>query len=116
MFSGGSKYDFSIIGSTIYLFNEDGTIFPVKYDNGSYTVMPALDGVADNYGSFKGSVTADLDGDGTDEIILGGWDNPTRVLVYEYAGDGSDNMGVDDGFGGFLPNASTDIVAGDGIN
>ena len=84
---GESQYDFSIIGSTIYLFNEDGKIFPVKYDNGSYTVKPPLDGVAENYGSFKGSVTADLDNDGTDEIILGGWDNPTKVFVLKQVAD-----------------------------
>ena len=83
----GSKYDFNIIGNTIYLFNDDGKISPVKYDNGSYTVMPALDGVAENYGSFKGSVTADLDNDGTDEIILGGWDNPTKVFVLKQVAD-----------------------------
>jgi Secretion system C-terminal sorting domain/FG-GAP-like repeat len=83
----GVQYDFSIIGSTIYLFNSDGSISPVKYDNGSWMTMPALTGVAENYGSFKGSVTADLDNDGTDEIILGGWDNPTKVFVLKQAGD-----------------------------
>ncbi len=36
--------------------------------------------------------------------------NPARILVYEYPGDGSDNMGVSDGFGGFEPNAKTSIV------
>ena len=36
--------------------------------------------------------------------------NPIRLLVYEYPGDGSDNMGVADGLGGFLPNAQTTIT------
>lgn len=60
----------------------------------------------------------DLDNDGKAEIYWGPVNNldasinpnPARVIVYEYPGDGSDNMGVDDGFGGFLPNAKTTIV------
>ena len=36
--------------------------------------------------------------------------NPPRILIYEYPGDGSDDMGVFDGVGGYLPNASTTIV------
>lgn len=60
----------------------------------------------------------DLDNDGKPEIYWGPVNfldasinpNPARVIVYEYPGDGSDNMGVDDGFGGFLPNAKTTIV------
>ncbi len=41
--------------------------------------------------------------------------NPARILVYEYPGDGSDNMGVFDGIGGYLPNAQTSIVSQDGF-
>ena len=64
----------------------------------------------------------DLDKDGRPELYWGpvnniGSDlNPARVLVYEYPGDGSDNMGVSDGFGGFLPNAKTSIVTTDNFN
>lgn len=60
----------------------------------------------------------DLDLDGKPELYWGPVNNldasinpnPPRILVYEYPGDGSDNMGVSDGFGGFLPNAKTTIV------
>lgn len=60
----------------------------------------------------------DLDNDGKAELYWGPVNNldaslnpnPARVIVYEYPGDGSNNMGVDDGFGGFLPNAKTTIV------
>ncbi|MGQ9798781.1 MAG: T9SS type A sorting domain-containing protein [Ignavibacterium sp.] len=66
----------------------------------------------------------DLDNDGKPEIIWGPTNypdaslnrNPARVIVYEYPGDGSDNMGVNDGFGGFLPNAKTTIVQTDMFN
>ncbi len=39
-----------------------------------------------------------------------------RILVYEYPGDGSDNMGVSDGLGGFIPNAMTNIVPGTNVD
>ncbi len=63
----------------------------------------------------------DLDKDGRPEIYWGvvnysPYPDVARILVYEYPGDRSDNMGVADGLGGFMPNASTDIVAGTGLN
>jgi hypothetical protein len=63
----------------------------------------------------------DLDKDGRPELYwapinYSPYPELPRILVYEYPGDGSDNMGVDDGFGGFLPNAKTPILAGDGQN
>jgi hypothetical protein len=64
----------------------------------------------------------DLDKDGKPELYWGpvnniGTDlNPARVLVYEYPGNSSDNMGVDDGFGGFEPNAKTSIVTTPSFN
>ncbi len=41
--------------------------------------------------------------------------NPARILVYEYPGTG-EGMGVDDGFGGFEPNAKTSIVTTPSFN
>ncbi|MFA7421922.1 MAG: T9SS type A sorting domain-containing protein [Melioribacteraceae bacterium] len=63
----------------------------------------------------------DLDKDGKPEIYwapvnYSPYPDVARILVYEYPGDGSDNMGVADGLGGFLPNAMTNIEAGAGIN
>jgi hypothetical protein len=66
----------------------------------------------------------DLDNDSKPELI---WlpvnnleaalnPNPARILIYEYPGDGSDNMGVSDGFGGFEPNAKQTVVSVDMIN
>jgi len=68
--------------------------------------------------TWPGLTWGDLDKDGRKEIIWGPVNfldaqlnpNPPRILVFEYPGDGSDNMGVSDGFGGFLPNAKTSIV------
>lgn len=63
----------------------------------------------------------DMDKDGKPEIYWGvvnysPYPDVARVLVYEYPGDKSDNMGVADGLGGFIPNAMTNIVAGAGNN
>ncbi|WP_337866021.1 T9SS type A sorting domain-containing protein [Ignavibacterium sp.] len=66
----------------------------------------------------------DLDNDGKAELYWGPVNyldaslnpNPARIIVYEYPGDGSDNMGVDNGFGGFTPNAKTSIVQTDMFN
>jgi hypothetical protein len=63
----------------------------------------------------------DTDKDGRPEIywgivnatvpaIGGTYQDVPRILVFEYPGDGSDNMGVADGLGGFMPNASTNIL------
>lgn len=69
----------------------------------------------------------DMDKDGKPEIYWGpvNWNgsntpsndlNPPRVIVYEYPGDGTDNMGIYDGFGGFEPNAKWSIANLDDIN
>ncbi len=66
----------------------------------------------------------DTDKDGKPELywgivnaLVGGiYIDAARILVYEYPGDKSDNMGVADGLGGFMPNAMTNIMPGVGNN
>jgi len=64
----------------------------------------------------------DLDNDNKPELYWGIVNNfasllnPARILVYEYAGDGSDAMGVPDGVGGYVPNASTSLTSFDSYN
>lgn len=64
----------------------------------------------------------DTDKDGRPEIywgivnatvpaVGGTYKDVPRILVYEYPNDGSNNMGVSDGLGGFMPNASTSILS-----
>ena len=74
-----------------------------------------------NQNTWPAFTWGDLDKDGKPEIYwapvnYGTYPELPRILVYEYPGDGSDNMGVDDGFGGWEPNAKTTIVSGDGVN
>jgi len=61
-------------------------------------------------------VAADLDKDGNMEVVWGvvnnlgtGNEDPARVVVFETPGDGTDNMGVSDGAGGWLPNAQWNV-------
>jgi hypothetical protein len=73
--------------------------------------------------TWPGLTVGDLDGDGRKELIWAPVNfldaatnpNPARILVYESI-PGSDNMGVSDGFGGWLPNTKTTIVAGTMVN
>lgn len=65
----------------------------------------------------------DLDQDNKMEIYWGPVNftdatnaNPSRVVVFETAGDGSDVMGVSDGNGNYLPNAQWSIVDEDNAN
>jgi len=61
---------------------------------------------------------ADLDQDGKGEIVWGPVNNtggglqpnPERIVVFETPGDGSDNMGVDNGDGTWRPNAQWTIT------
>ncbi len=73
--------------------------------------------------TWPGFTSGDLDKDGKLEIIWGpvnwieaGNENPPRILIFEYPGDGSDNMGVFDGVGNYLPNTSFTITDQDNVN
>ncbi|MCB0730527.1 MAG: T9SS type A sorting domain-containing protein [Ignavibacteriae bacterium] len=69
--------------------------------------------------TWPAMTTGDWDGDGKFEVIFGpvnsssAGDHPSRIYVYESVGDGSDNMGVDDGNGVYLPNAKWSLVPDD---
>lgn len=65
----------------------------------------------------------DLDKDGKPELYWGpvnfveaGNENPPRILVFESKGDGSDEMGVPDGTGNYLPNAKWTITTENNAN
>jgi len=82
----GNKWDLAVVGNVIYLFAQSGIVYPVKYDSGTWTALPGQTSLA-AYGSFKGSVTADLDNDGTDEVILGSWFTGGKVCVLKQDAD-----------------------------
>jgi hypothetical protein len=78
----GSKWDFAIANDVIYLFAGSGYVYPVTYDGENWMALDTLRNVGDENASFKGSVVYDIDGDGVEEIILGGWfDAKVYVLI-----------------------------------
>ncbi len=68
----GSIYDIATIGSTIYLFHSDGNVTPVNYNNGVYSILTSIPDVLPG-GSWKSANTVDLNKDGKEEIVIGGW-------------------------------------------
>ena len=75
----GGKWDLSVLNNYIYLYYSStstaglGKVYPVRYQNSSWESLPVQTGIISNNGSFKGSVTTDIDGDGNDEIVVGEW-------------------------------------------
>ncbi len=67
---------------------------------------------------------ADLDNDGKHEIVWGPVNNfggglqpnPPRIVVFETPGDGSDNMGIDNGDGTWRPNSTYNITDNENEN
>lgn len=81
----GNKWDLAVVGKVIYLFAQSGIVYPVKYDNGTWTSLPGQSGVGN--GSFKGTAVADLDNDGIDEIVEGSWFTGGKVYVLKQVAD-----------------------------
>jgi photosystem II stability/assembly factor-like uncharacterized protein len=120
----------------IYLVNDNWNDTPSELIPRIYKLeQPAADNYIDwpvvwkavppipKQNTWPGMLLCDLDKDGKQEIMWGpvnftGTDNPNppRILVYESAGDGSDVMGVSDGAGNYLPNASWTITTEDNAN
>ena len=87
IFTGTTNmWDCAVVGNIFYIFAQDGQVYPVKYESATWTVLPAQTSLT-AYGSFKGSVTADLDNDGTDEVILGSWFTGGKVCVLKQDAD-----------------------------
>jgi len=65
-------YDMAIIGNNIYLIHSNGSVTPVKYENNNYTILDNILNILPG-GSWKSSNVVDLDNDGQEEIVIGGW-------------------------------------------
>jgi hypothetical protein len=125
--------DFDQDGKTeVYLINTNTIddpaalkprIYKFELDGGIWQQVWMTEAPLPKQNTWPAMTWGDMDKDGKPEIYWGpvnwleaGSENPARVLVYEYPGDGSDNMGVDDGFGGFEPNAKYSIANLDNVN
>lgn len=100
-------------------------IYKYELNNGTWelvwsTVLPGVE----KQNTWPALTYGDWDNDGKMEIIWGPVNNlsgtvnqnPSRIVVYEEKGDGSDIMGVDNGDGTYKPNARWSMVNQDGYN
>lgn len=103
---------------SIYKYEYDGAVgFNMVW---KATLAPGL--VVQN--TWPAFVVGDMDNDGRKEVIWGPVNyspypaNTPRLIVYEYAGDGSDNLGVPDlaNPGNWLPNSKWAIDTSAGVN
>ncbi len=78
-------YDLAVVDSTIYLFDANGSMQPVYYANGSYTIGKQYNDVVPS-GAWKSAQVVDLAGDGKKEIVIGGWTNG-KVYLLQPVGD-----------------------------
>ncbi len=87
--AAGTYYDLAIVDSTIYLIADNGSITPIQYANGTWSSNPVITGVLP-IGSWKSSSVVDLDGNGSKEIVIGGWSgaNSNKIYLLEPSGPG----------------------------
>lgn len=82
-----SKYDVVELNNILYLFEGTGMVYPLKYENNAWKVLPAQANVAGaSSGSWKSAQVVDLDNDGKKEIVFGGWLNG-KVYLCQQQGD-----------------------------
>jgi len=126
--------DFDKDGKTeIYLVNDMWTtgstgetprIYKLEKEGSEWKVVWKAVAPVEKQNTWPFLTHGDLDKDGKEEVYWGIVNNisgttvlnPYRILVYEVKGDGSDVLGVDDGVGGYLPNAKWTISAADNDN
>ena len=80
-------YDMGVMRNKIYLIHEDGSVSVVKYENGTYTLLGNfVDKVPG--GSWKTASVVDIDNNGEEEIIVGGWSKGfNKIYVLQEDGD-----------------------------
>lgn len=83
----GVIYDMTVMGNTLYLFHDGGSVTPVEYSGGSWTIHPTQAGLAGG-GSWWSASTVDINEDGTEEILVASWGTTNRK-VYLLQGSGA---------------------------
>ncbi len=99
-------------------------LYKMEYNGSEWEIVWKTEYIIWRINTWPALTIGDLDNDGRPELIYGpaNWTDPTenpnpeRLLIFEYPDDGSDNMGVDDGFGGWLPNSTFTIASEDNLN
>ncbi|MBK8946031.1 MAG: VCBS repeat-containing protein [Ignavibacteriae bacterium] len=115
----GTIYDIAVVDSVILLIHSNGNVTPVVYSNGSYTTEPVLTGFVPT-GSWKSSVTVDINNDGVKEVLVSGWGagNQNVMLLQvengNYSATKIANMSSFIGAGGQLYGGDAGDIDGDG--
>lgn len=104
----GAKWDLAVLNNYIYLFDGVGQVFPVRFQGGVWESLAPQAGLAGELSSFKGSVVVDIDGDGNDEIVVGGWFGGAKVYVLRQVADTLQSFEIADlsGLGGWRLNGA----------
>ncbi|MFC2084918.1 FG-GAP-like repeat-containing protein [Bacteroidota bacterium] len=71
-FDPGTIYDMVILDNTMYLFHDNGNVTLVSYTDGEYQPPETLENITPG-GSWKSAEVLDINNDGTEEIVVGGW-------------------------------------------
>lgn len=115
----GTIYDIAVVDSVILLIHSNGNVTPVVYSNGAYTTEPVLTGFVPT-GSWKSSVTVDINNDGVKEVLVSGWGSSNQNVMLLQIDNGSytatmiANMSSFIGVGGQLYGGDAGDVDGDG--
>ncbi|MBK7106326.1 MAG: VCBS repeat-containing protein [Ignavibacteriae bacterium] len=115
----GTIYDIAVVDSVILLIHSNGNVTPVVYSNGAYTTEPVLTGFVPT-GSWKSSVTVDINNDGVKEVLVSGWGSSNQNVMLLQIDNGSytatkiANMSSFIGVGGQLYGGDAGDIDGDG--
>lgn len=99
-------------------------LFKFEKVNGNWEVVWQAELNIPLQNTWPAMTYGDVDKDGKMEIIIGPVNNldattnpnPPRIVVFEAVGDGSDNLGVSDGAGNWLPNSQWNMDLADMTN
>lgn len=72
-------YDFAVLDNTLIIIHSNGIVDLVSYNNGAWEAPVAYPDMMPG-GSWKTANVVDVDGDGTDEIVVGGWSAASNNL------------------------------------
>ena len=83
-----TQYDVAIVGTNIYFFRSNGNVVKVRWDSGTtqYVVGTAQVGVVPG-GTWKTAAVADIDGNGSEEILVADWGTTKKVWLLQESGD-----------------------------
>lgn len=70
-------YDMAIIDNAMYMIHNSGAVTIVKYVNGAWNTPVMLADMVPG-GSWKTANSVDIDGDGTEEIVVAGWSSSSN--------------------------------------